>query len=514
MSKQVDPRPAWATEFLAAREQMRMWIDAALARHAQTPYRGGHDEGSFIQSWWGYHQLFGDARVIEFGHMLRDGFAEWARENMTHGFYPVGEAHHQTEIFTCFLCQLWLTEPDDLTAELIVDAAHHIGNWVEGPPAWYDHDQRRFLSWRIGTEAIGSGDKAGYEVPDHFRLLQIALVAHRITDDERYLQLSREYAGRWVEEILNAPLDRPPLIIRSGGSDISEAEARKAAGAHHRTDSTLDLVEPHVPAGTVDVLLDLHAITGEEYFARAAGRLCEAMSPALSDPYSNPPAALLQRYRTATGDTSLDERALAAITGMGPRTSEGAPVLVVETSGAVAGIGKRMDMVRWAYRDEAGTLSPEVSLSPSSLTLGWQLTGDEAYAEAALGLVAGRLALARASLRDGRDHGCAGTSIGAVASGHGRDGGYGNVTGALLPLACGATRSLAQEQPAVRFRGAADNPGLPPEIASLVRVQPGGEIEVRLHNAADLAQTVGVVIGETPWQQLQLAAGETAIINS
>ena len=255
-------------------------------------------------------------------------------------------------------------------------------------------------------------------------------------------------------------------------------------------------------------------LTGEEYFARAAGRLCEAMLPALSDPYSNPPAALLQRYRTATGDTSLDERALAAITGVGPRVAEGAPVLVVKTSGAVAGIGKRMDMVRWAYRDEAGTLSPEVSLSPSSLMLGWQLTGDEAYAEAALGLVAGRLALARASLRDGRDHGCAGTSIGAVASGHGRDGGYGNVTGALLPLACGATRSLAQEQPAVRFRGAAGNPGLPPEIASLVRVQPGGEIEVRLHNAADLAQTVGVVIGETPWQQLQLAAGETAIVNS
>ena len=93
-----------------------------------------------MQSWWGYHQLFGDARVIEFGYMLRDGFAAWARENMTHGFYHTGEVHHQTEIFSCFLCRLWLTEPDDLTAELIVDAAHHIGNWVEGLPAWYDHD--------------------------------------------------------------------------------------------------------------------------------------------------------------------------------------------------------------------------------------------------------------------------------------------------------------------------------------------------------------------------------------
>ncbi len=510
MTRHYAPRPEWATAFLSAREQMRLWIDGALARHSQVPYRGGHDEGSFMQSWWGYHQLVGDARVIEFGHMLRDGFAEWARENMTHGFYPVGEAHHQTEIFTCFLCRLWLAEPDDHTAELIVDAAHHIGNWVEGPPAWYDHDKRRFLSWRIGTEAVGSGDKAGYEVPDHFRLLQIALVAHRITGDERYLQLSREYAGRWAEEILSAPPDRPPLVIRSGGSEISEVEARKATGAHHRTDSALDLVEPHVPAGTVDVLLDLHAITGEEHFARAAGLLCEAMLPALADPYSNPPAALLQRYRTATGDTSLDERALEAIAEVGPHTSEGAPTLVVEASGAVAGIGKRQDMVRWAYRDDAGALSPEASLSPPALALGWQLTGDESYAEAALGLVAGRLGLARASLRDGRDHGCAGPSIGAVASGHGRDGGYGNVTGALLPLACGATRSLAQELPLVRFRDATGESGLPEQIASLVRAQPDGTAQVRLCNDADLAQTVGVVIGETPWQQLQLAAGETA----
>ncbi len=512
MTTPTDGRPQWATEFFAVRKQMAAWINDALARHAQAPYQGGHDEGSFMQSWFGHHLLCHEPRVMQFAHMLRDGIAHWSEDNWLHGFYRVGEVHHQTEIFTCFLARLWLTEPDDLTAEIVVDAAHHIGNWVEGFPAWYDHDQRRFLSWRIGTESVGSGDKAGFEVPDHFRLLQIALVAHRITGEERYLTLCREYAGRWAAEIMAAPPHEPPLAVLSTDRRPSEEDVLSGVGAHHRADSPMDRVEPHVPAGTVDVMLDLHALTGDAQFAEAAGRLCGAMLPALRDPYSIPPAALLQRYRTATSDASLDDAARQALADASP-VPEGRPVLVVETSGAVAGIGKRKDMVRWAYRDETGTLTPELSLSPSSLALGWQLTGDESYAAAAMRLIHQRLQLARTSLRDGRKHGCAGTSIGAVASGHGRDGSYGHITGAFLSLACGATRSLAQEQPTVRFRDAAGQPGLPEEIASLVRVQPGGEIEARLHNAADTALGVELAISDHPWQQLQLAAGETATVS-
>ncbi len=35
MSRQADPRPAWATEFLNAREQMCLWIDAATVSDAR-----------------------------------------------------------------------------------------------------------------------------------------------------------------------------------------------------------------------------------------------------------------------------------------------------------------------------------------------------------------------------------------------------------------------------------------------------------------------------------------------
>ncbi len=570
----ADPaRPAWADSFLTIHDRIQAWIDSALERHSSIPYSGGHDEGTFIASWFGYHRLFGEPRVLEFARFLRDGFARRARENMLHGFYRTGEVHHQTEMYICFLARLWQVAPDDDTAELIVDAAHHIGNWVEGFPAWYDWDERRFLSWRIGTEEVGSGASAGYEVPDHFRLIQMALVAHRITGDARYLELSSAYADRWAEAILAAPADEPPTVLRSGTSAADEDEVRYAVGAQHQGESVLERVEPHVPAGTVDVMLDLFALIGEQRYADAARRICEALMPALADPYSNPPGALLHRYRAATGDTSLDEdvlehltagieQTLAGLDGMlrlleqtrvsgyalaaarlyaaladnpfaageldemadryeelvGERPVTGAraesPAMIIETlnPAPVAGIGKRRDMVRWGWENELGGLRPTSSPPPPSLMLAWQITGDEALAAHALRTVSQRMALAVSSLRDGRSHGCGGSSTGAVASGHGRDGGYGNVTGAFFPLA-GMLRDLCQEDLVVRYRGPGGEPHLPKRVASLVRHLPGGGAEVHLFSNAECRLALDVALGDGKWQTVELPPGEAMTAN-
>ena len=47
-----------------------------------------------------------------------------------------------------------------------------------------------------------------------------------------------------------------------------------------------------------------------------------------------------------------------------------------------------------------------------------------------------------------------------------------------------------------------------------MRAQPGGAVEVRLCNDADLAQTVGVVIGEGPWREVEVPPGEVTWVNA
>jgi len=501
-------RPEWAVAFLAVRKQMEQWIADALERHAHLPYRGGHDEGSFLASWFAHYLTFGGDQILDFARSLRDGFLRWSHEHLLHGFYRTGEAHHQTEIFNCFLARLWAVSPDDVTADLLIDAAHHIGNWVEGIPAWYDWDQHRFLSWRIGTERVGTGPQAGYQVPDHFRLLQLALVAHRITGERRYLDLCCGYADRWSAAILEAPVGRPPIFLGSGGTTAPSEEMRQAAGSHHNREAGLDLVEPHVAAGTVDVLLDLYQVTGAEPYAQAARRVCEALLPALRDPLSNPPAALIRRYRLVTGDDSLDA-ALTALLEHLATSPEGTPLMLMDSLSreAVPGIGKRSDMVRWAYRTPERGIALETSPAPATLLLAYELTGDERPAAAALDLIAARMALARSALRDGRRHGCAGSTISAVASGHGRDAGYGNMTGGFYPLACGALRSLAQEQPMVRYRTPGGAHGLPTQVAALVRAPLGEPAAVSLHNAGEEPLSLEVSVLDGPWTPVTLGPG-------
>jgi hypothetical protein len=58
-----------------------------------------------------------------------------------------------------------------------------------------------------------------------------------------------------------------------------------------------------------------------------------------------------------------------------------------------------------------------------------------------------------------------------VASGHGRDSGYGSVTGCFYALAHGAAKYVGHERPAVDLTG--DRSGLPPGAASLTRSIPG-----------------------------------------
>jgi hypothetical protein len=458
--------PTWAGPSMQLRREMDAWIASSLAMQEHVPFLGVHDEGSFVASWLAHYLLTHDGAILQFARRLRDGFAAWSEGHLHHGFAPEGEAHHQTEFFTQFLVRLWHVAPDDLTGALIADAAEHVGNWVEGIPQWYDTERNVFRAWHVGTVRTG---EEGFEVPDHFRLIQLALAGFAVTQDQRYLDLSLRWVGRWAEEIV-ASEPEPPTSLVTGPGAVDPAVLETARGVAHAGGGRAGLVEPFVAAGAVDVLLDLYELSGPALLANAARVLCAALADEIADPYANPPGALLHRYRLVTGDTSLDRRILGALSALPEETADRMAMVLEEPSpGPVPGVGKRSDMVRWAYRDEGGGLREETCPAPSALMLAYEITGSVEYASRALELAARRLRLARQAMGDGRTHGCGGRSVSAVASGHGRDAGYGNVTGCLYPLALGATRRLGHERAAVEIPGGA----LAADAAMLVRCDPG-----------------------------------------
>jgi hypothetical protein len=496
--------PAWAAAELRLRKAMADWIARSMARQRRVSWQGGHDEGSFVASWFGYYLLTGDSQVLDFLRWLGGGWLAWAGDSLVHGYYPAGEVHHQPENFIFFLPRLWQVDPNPAVAQALDDAAHHAGNWVEGIPPWYDWERHRFRSWRLGTREVADRPPDDLERPDHFRIIQMALCAYRAGGDERYLALARDFCIRWAHDILSAELlpavSRPASQGATGSG--SDTAGQAAAG------SLDERVELHIAAGTTDVLLDVFALSGEPDLARAAKKVLVDGLAHVGEPNGHPLCAALRRYRISTGDTSRDEEIRARIECEESDVEAG--MLTGPPRGAhPAGLGRRFDQVQWVVKAGDDWRRDERP-SPPALALAWDVTGDEWLAAEAMTMAAQRIELAASALRDGREHGCGGRTVSAVASGHGRNAGIGEATGVLYPLALGAARQFAVDQPQITVTHEG-KPGLPEKCATLWRHGPPPSLGV--YNGGDKPCAVAIRIqpldGRNPEaeQELSLAPG-------
>ena len=473
--------PAWAGAQLRLRQALARWIERSVARQRCIPWQGGHDEGSFVASWFGYYLLTGDPRILDFLRWLRDGFLDWARSHLFHGYYAEGEVHHQPENFIFFLPRLWHADPDSRVAQALDDAAHHAGNWIDAVPPWYDWQQHRFRSWRLGTREVAAHPPYDIEHPDHFRIIQVALCACQAVGDERYLELARDFCRRWARDILGSDaLPAVRLLTETQASHLYPPSLLHAANAGPE-----ERLELHIGAGTVDALLDLFAITGDQELAAAARKIVTSGLHLVGQPYSHPLAAAARRYRIATGDKMLDADIVARVPAANG-DFESAMVLAAPRGPHPMGLGQRCDQVQWMRLNDGEHWRPDERPSPAALVLAWDITGDERLATEAMTVAAQRMELA-AALDDGREHGCGGRSASAIASGHGRNAGIGEVTGVLYPLALGSCRQFGADQPQVVI-SCPEQAGLPQGCAALwrhcqpprVRICNGSEEPVRL----------------------------------
>jgi len=386
---------------------------------------------------------------------------------------------------------------------MLEDAAEHLGNWVPEVPAWYDWKTHCMKSWRIGTRVVKTTPPDDYEEPDSVRPAIIALAAYAVTGKERYLAFCCDYADKWAAALLETPLPRV-RFLKSAETSYNDRIVLQATG---NLQLRLELV---VASGLADWLMDLFHLTEKPTYAEALRVVVAGLVPVLADPRNSVAAALVAKYRRVTGDKSLDEAIVASL-GDPPRYDQRGIVLRGDWTDPHETrkgrsmllnmrIGHRFDQVRWA--DEEGQEITEPT--GAAWALAWQITGEERYAARAMFLAGERLRLALEKLQDGRDHGCGGNTIGAVASGHGRADRFGHVNSVWGPLVIGSSRVFSADQPLVIYPS-----GLPDRVASLVNC--AGNTGVKWFNTGEVASSVTWVDGSSPGatpQHLTIHPGE------
>ena len=503
--------------YLALRKEMEAWLAQSRRMDPPSHHRGGEDEANYALAWFPHFLVTGSPAVVDHFEYLRDLLAGWVKRECLHGYEPEAEAHHGTEPFLLFLLRYLGLFPEDQVARgLLADAAEHVGNWVEEIPAWFDWRRNRFYGYEIGTRTVGRDREHAVELAEHFRFIHIALAAYRVLGEERYLDWALRYGRRRAEMMAALPEGPLPVMWGPEGEPLWEgglSEARRRlSGSHHRLKGDpLAGVEELLASGAIYALGDLFELSGEPVFQDAALRMVVPLASTLHDPYGDPGAAAISYYRKVFEDDSLDGRILAMVEQM-PSEETGELVLMVPEIPRVVypGVGKRGDMVHWGVIAD-GMCRTTLTREPSTaaLTLAYQTTGDVSFAFRALSQASRKLEVARRVLRGGREHADMGGAICSVAAGHGRNWGWGAVTGCYGPLLLGTYERLSAVLPAVEIRQAEGEEGLPEQVLSLV-IPPGPvEGDLRLYNGGDTE----VALAWRPrdrdgaWREVALAPG-------
>jgi hypothetical protein len=498
---------------LKLRQEMESWIDQSRKMDPPSKHGGGEDEANYALAWFPHYLITESEAVREHFVELRDQLSGWVERECHHGYETEAEAHHGTEPFLLFLPRFLGLFPNDKKASsLLEDAAHHIGNWVEGVPAWFNWEENHFIGYRIGSVDVDNDEKTKVELAEHFRFIHIALAAHRVTGEGRYLDWAVGYGRKRAHQICNVEGDRLPVMWDHAGKPIfqktlSKSQGGMAAQNHHVQGDPLVGAEVLLASGAIYALGDLFLETGESVFSAAAKRIAEPMVDQLLDPYSDPGAAALIYYRWTFGDSSLDTRIQNRIRGMpGEESGELAMMFPEYRQRAWPGVGKRADMTFWGVWQPDGSAKPTQEPSTSALTLAYQLTGDPDFARRALKQAERKLTVSRRVLRGGREHADMGGAVCSAAAGHGRNWGWGAVTGCYGPLMLGTREIKGAVVPTVKVESYGKM-NLPDDILTLVRPSFEGEASVTVYNGGDNVHKL-TLHAPTP-RPVEIGPGET-----
>ncbi|MEA3401572.1 MAG: hypothetical protein U9R79_10065 [Armatimonadota bacterium] len=393
---------AWADARNQLVEEIDRWIAGAIRRQRDLPFAGGHDECNYTASWPRFSLITGDPEPMQFCKRLRNQLLDWPE--FYHGFYPDAnwDIEHSVENWTIFMRALAEADPgDEVTLDGIEDVVHHLGNWADGVPDWFDWERRRFVSEHVGTRQVRDEPPWDFSTYWDARASELALAYHDLRGEERYLQFAVAFAGGWADHIL-AQEDLGYWLMLD--ADLDDREGfREAYGEypedfHARNIGWVHEIMRH--------MLHVYSRVGGEELQEASLKIIE-LGPAAIESFrgSRPDASGWKRiYQERTGDLRFADEVAAADDGLVEAAREAAQqplpeVLLLEGTGPYP---RRA----YAWRDEDGALHDLKGPQPAEMMRACELSGDEALGVRAMELAARQLKLATSTLRDGREHGC------------------------------------------------------------------------------------------------------------
>ncbi|GHC07225.1 hypothetical protein [Cerasicoccus arenae] len=418
LARHQDPREAG--KYLL--REVSAWTNDCIRRYADAPPLDTPDQAIYATGWLPLLYFEPTHPGAHFLLKIRDQVARHFKETEAwrHGYWRMADVTSGMQHFEIFLAQLARLDGDMATIGQVLDAAEHIGNWSENVRPWYDEETACFPSHTLGAEGFSHDSFPSYNTPAHFHLINLALVAYRINQSERYAKFAIAYGGRWADAILMG--DMLPVGLDAKGPVYEPRIANDSRENVHRAEALL-------AEDAIQALLKIWNISRDDRFRDAAERILDTLMPELLDPDAGGLAGAIRFYRRMTRANRYDSQVLDSVSHLLPDAVEVidldvAPIFDTD----ILGLGKCADLPHWK---EDGQIRQH---NPIVLGLAAEISNNAHLATISLDLATAYLSLAQRAFSDGREDSDSARTVSAVARGHARDNGAGVVTEVLVPL--------------------------------------------------------------------------------
>ncbi|MBQ7063555.1 MAG: hypothetical protein IJM90_01505 [Firmicutes bacterium] len=237
-----------------------------------------HEAGGQFRIAFPYQTIRSDEKLAKYMKDIVETRKAYTDANQYHGYVDCHEVHHEIETYIYFQNPLYYygLPGAETAAGNIVDVAHHTGNWVEGVPDWYNWQTHGFVSNYLGTRGVRNYPPHDYQEGNHFRFIDEAICAYKITGEEKYLDLVKDYCDRWCEHIETLAAAGGPIPCSILPEQV-QAKEMSRAGVFQETQYTIfySTVADNTMYDIVSGLLDAYRLTGRDRYLRAAETMME-----------------------------------------------------------------------------------------------------------------------------------------------------------------------------------------------------------------------------------------------